>query len=82
MPQLDQDQPTSNGRKHFLALELKDVLQFGILLVSMTVFYFSQVRDTDRRVTIIETKLQNLETNMAELKGDVKSILTAVRGNR
>lgn len=71
---------TSVEKRHFLRLELKDVIQFGAIIASVTLFYFAQVRDSERRLTILETKMQSIEANISELRSDTKAILSTVKG--
>jgi len=58
---------------------MKDVIQYVTIIFSVVFFYFSQIQTQDRRITILETKMQTMETNIFEIKDDVKSILNATR---
>lgn len=76
MPEEEQEKSSS------MRLGLRDLFYFGGLLATSLVFYFSQARDADRRITILETKMQIIETNISELRVDVKQILGAVKGGK
>ncbi|MBE7436813.1 MAG: hypothetical protein HS115_00040 [Spirochaetales bacterium] len=61
---------------------LKDIISYGVLLVSMLVYYFTAYQAQERRLVILETKAARTEQDVREIKDDIKDVLKILRSRR
>jgi hypothetical protein len=63
-------------------LKLNDIISYGVLIVSMLVYYFTAHQSQERRLVILETKAVRTEQDVSEIKQDIKSVLELLRQRR
>lgn len=61
---------------------LKDMIHYIVLFVTMVVFYFTNIKDVEVRIAILETKLSNIEQMISEVKKDQRELIDVLRNGR
>jgi hypothetical protein len=54
---------------------LKDLVQYIIIVVMMVVFYFTNIKDVEVRIAILETKLHSIEQTLYDIRKDQRELI-------